>query len=576
MRRTKIICTIGPASDSPEKIIQLIEAGMNVARLNFSHGTHEEHGNRIKTLKAVAETMGVNLGILLDTKGPEIRTGFVPDEGVTLTGGSSFILDNNQEQGSSSRVFVSYPSLWSEVIPGNHILMDDGLLDLEVVAAEEGRITTVVRNGGILKSHKGVNIPGVKIKLPALTSKDIDDIQFGLENGIDFIAASFTRKAMDILEVRKVVEAAGGDVGIIAKIENMEGISNVDTILEVADGIMVARGDLGVEVPVEEVPVYQKEIITKCNDMGKIVIVATQMLDSMIRQPRPTRAEASDVANAILDGTDAIMLSGETAAGAFPVEAVITMDKIARKAEEIFFKTNGPLQKGKNIGEAIGHASNAIAKDLNAVAIITPTQSGRTSRIISRHRPNALIIAATPHPAVARRLALIWGVHAIIIPEAQGTDELLSVAVSKTLDHCYVKTGDIVVLTAGVPAGKVGTTNMIKVQVVGKILTRGAGIGRKAYFGAARKEFADPNDFRQGDILIAAMTDADSIPMISKAGALVIECGGLTSHAAIVALEYGIPAIVGASDALDRIKDGQIITVDALTGIVYEGAVTMI
>ncbi|UWG99123.1 pyruvate kinase [Dehalobacter sp. DCM] len=575
MRRTKIICTIGPASEQPDKIRQLIKAGMNVARLNFSHGTHEEHGRRIAALRAAADDVGVNLGILLDTKGPEIRTGLVPEQGVLLENGSKFILDSDNTMGSSARVYITHAALWSEVSPGNHILIDDGLLDLEVTAVAEGKITTTVCNGGTLKSQKGVNVPGVKVDLPALTAKDIEDITFGLQSGIDFIAASFTQKAADILDVRRIVENAESDVRIIAKIESHEGIANIDSILEVVDGIMVARGDLGVEIPVEEVPLYQKEIIAKCNALGKIVIVATQMLDSMIRQPRPTRAEASDVANAILDGTDAIMLSGETAAGAFPVEAVQTMDKIARKAEGIYFKTSVPLKKGRNIVEAIGHASTAIAADLNAASIITPTQSGRTARMISRHRPQTLIIATTPYPEVARSLSLSWGVHTILVSESAGTDQLLSVAVTKSLDEGLVQTGDIVVLTAGVPVGKVGATNLIKVQVVGSVMARGTGIGRKSYSGKARKTTV-PEEFSKGDILIATITDTDTLPVIAKAGAIVVERGGLTSHAAIVALQYGIPAVVGAQNATEKIPEGTIITVDALSGVVYEGAVSIL
>lgn len=575
MRRTKIVCTIGPATESPEKIQQLLEAGMNVARLNFSHGSHEEHGNRIRNLKAGAEKAGVNLGILLDTKGPEIRTGSVPDEGVKLENGQQFILDLTDRLGSSERVSITYENLWQEVFPGTHILLDDGLMDLEVISAEDGKIVTTIVNGGILKSKKGVNVPGVSIQLPALTQKDIDDINFGLQNDIDFIAASFARKASDVLEVRRLVEDAGADVKIIAKIENQEGIKNVDSILEVADGIMVARGDLGVEIPVEDVPIYQKEIITKCNNLGKVVIVATQMLDSMIRQPRPTRAEASDVANAILDGTDAIMLSGETAAGLFPIEAVQTMDKIARKTESIYLKSNVVPRKGRNIAEAIGHASYTIANDLNAAAIITPSQSGITARMISRHRPKALIVAATPYLDTARSLSLNWGVHCIIVPESAGTDELLSIAVTKALDHKFVKTGDIVVLTAGVPVGKVGTTNLIKVQVIGNILSRGIGIGRRSYSGIARKTL-NAEEFNSGDILIASTTDAENLSVIAKAGAIVVEQGGLTSHAAIVALEFEIPAIVGAKEALKKIQDGSIITVDASAGVVYEGSVAMI
>ena len=574
MRRTKIICTIGPASESAEKIQQLLAAGMNVARLNFSHGSHEEHFKRIQTLREVAARMEINLGILLDTKGPEIRTGLVPEKGVLLENGRQFILDTNQETGSAERVYVSYENLWREVNPGSHILVDDGLIDLEVTAVQEGKIITKVVNGGLLKSRKGVNVPGVAVQLPALTDKDVEDIQFGIKNDLDFIAASFTRKAADIIEVRKLVEEAGSDIKIIAKIENREGIENIDSILGVADGIMIARGDLGVEIPVEDVPVYQKEIIAKCNELGKIVIVATQMLDSMIRQPRPTRAEASDVANAILDGADAIMLSGETAAGSFPVEAVQTMDKIARKTESIFFKSNVPARKGQNIADAIGHACYTIANDLNAKAIITPTQSGTTARLISRYRPKSPIIAATPFPAVARRLALNWGVNSIIVDEATGTDEMLSLAVSKAVDKGFLQTGDLVVLTAGVPVGKVGTTNLIKVQIIGNIIARGTGINKKSYSGIAR--YKDSEQFNRGDILITKVTDAEDLRLIAKAGALVVEQGGLTSHAAILAVEYGIPAVVGAKDATLKIKEGSTITVVPSSGVVYEGYVSMI
>ena len=576
MRRTKIICTIGPASESREKIQQLLRAGMNVARLNFSHGTHEEHGLRMSVLKEEAASAGKHLGILLDTKGPEIRTGMVPELGITLTNDAEFILDTKSALGSSERVGITYKELCLDVVSGTHILIDDGQLDLEVVSVQQEEIKTRVRNGGILKSQKGVNVPGVSIKLPGVTEKDIEDIRFGVTQGIDFIAASFTRKASDILAVRQIVEEMGATVQIIAKIESQEGINNLDSILEVVDGLMVARGDLGVEVPVEEVPVYQKEMIQKCNLLGKPVIVATQMLDSMIRQPRPTRAEASDVANAILDGTDAIMLSGETAAGQFPVEAVLMMDKIARRTETTLLKTKTTRNPHLNVAESICYASYSIASDLNATAIITPTQSGITARMISKYRPKALIVAATPFPEVARRLTLQWGIETLVVPESPGTDQLLSVAVTAALDENYIQTGDIVVITAGVPVGKVGTTNMIKVQVVGGILAKGTGIGRKSYMGIARIVHRPEQDtFEKGDILVASFTDARFVPLIAKAGALVIQDAGLTSHAAIAALEYGIPAIIGLQDAMTKISQGQRITVDALAGVIYEGTVSI-
>ncbi|SHH82480.1 pyruvate kinase [Desulfosporosinus lacus] len=577
MRRTKIVCTIGPASESEEKVQALLAAGMDVARLNFSHGTHEEHSRRIVTLRKEAAKFGKHLGILLDTKGPEVRTGKVPEEGITLINGSEFILDTDLSLGNQQRVGITYTDLWRKIQPGSHILIDDGQLDLEVTSVDKEIIRTIIRNGGILKSQKGVNTPNAHIDLPAVTERDIEDIRFGIAQGIDFIAASFTRKALNILDVRRVVEEMGADVHIIAKIESQEGINNLDDILEVADGLMVARGDLGVEIPVEEVPIRQKEMIRKCNLLGKPVIVATQMLDSMIRQPRPTRAEASDVANAILDGTDAIMLSGETAAGLYPIEAVQMMDKLAKRTEKTCLNNVSSRYTQLNVAEAISFASYTIAKDLQATAILTPTHSGLTACMISKYRPIAMIIAATPFASTARKLSLQWGVQPILVPESSGTDEMLSVTVNTSLNQNYIHAGDVVVITAGVPIGKVGSTNMIKVQVMGNILSKGIGIGRRSYSGLARKvQFPEKEVFNDGEVLIALSTDASFVPLISRAGALVVEEGGLTSHAAITGLQYGIPTIVGAADAFSKVEDGQTLTVDALTGMMYEGSVSIL
>lgn len=578
MRRTKIVCTIGPASESAEKIQQLLQAGMNVARLNFSHGTHAEHGRRIQALREEAQKQGRHLGILLDTKGPEIRTGLVPEEGIQLKSEAQFILDTDLKTlGSVERVGITYFELWKEVKPGTHILLDDGLIDLQVESIQEGKISTIVKNGGLLKSQKGVNVPGIPIQLPAVTEKDREDILFGIQEGIDFIAASFTRKASDILAVRRIVEEQGANIKIIAKIESREGIINLDGILEVADGLMVARGDLGVEIPVEEVPIHQKDMINKCHFLGKPVIVATQMLDSMIRNPRPTRAEASDVANAILDGTDAIMLSGETAAGSYPIEAVQMMNKIALQTESHYFDSRSPRHPHLNVAEAISHASYTIARDLEASAILTPTHSGLTARMISKYRPKSLIIAATPFSQIARQLTLQWGVYPLLIQESYGTDQLLSIAVNESISHKLIQTGDVVVITAGVPVGKVGTTNMIKVQVIGNVIAKGTGIGRKAYTGPAKLiTSTDSNSFVEGDILVAPFTDKDSVSMIAKAGALILEEGGLTSHGAITALNYGIPAIVGATEIISKITNGQILTVDALAGVIYDGTVSIL
>jgi pyruvate kinase len=577
MRRTKIVCTIGPASESPEKVQALLAAGMDVARLNFSHGTHEEHGRRMVVLKEEAAKFGKHLGILLDTKGPEVRTGMVPEEGITLKNGSEYSLDTDLSLGDQQRVGITYTNLWKQVNPGTHILIDDGQIDLEVTAVDGEVIRTIIRNGGVLKSQKGVNVPSAIIDLPAVTEKDISDIRFGIAQGIDFIAASFTRKASDVLDVRRVVEDMGADVQIIAKIESQEGLTNLDAILEVADGLMVARGDLGVEIPVEEVPINQKDMIRKCNLLGKPVIVATQMLDSMIRQPRPTRAEASDVANAILDGTDAIMLSGETAAGLFPIEAVRMMDKIAKRTEQTSLVNQANRHPQLNVAEAICFASYTIANDLAAAAIITPTHSGLTSRMISKYRPLALIIAASPYAATARRLSLQWGVQPLLVPESSGTDQMLLVAVNTSLNHNFIHSGDVVVITAGVPIGKVGSTNMIKVQIMGNILAKGMGIGRKSYSGLARKvQIPEKDTFNDGDILIAQATDASFVPLIARAGAIVVVEGGLTSHAAIAALQFGIPAIVGAPETILELTNGLTLTVDALSGMMYEGSVSIL
>lgn len=577
MRRTKIVCTIGPASESPENVRALLDAGMNVARLNFSHGTHEEHGQRIAVLKEEAARAGKFLGLLLDTKGPEIRTGMAPKDGIKLENGETFTLDCDLSVGNQERIGITHQTLWQSVQPGTHILIDDGQLDLQVSAVEPQNIRTVIINGGILKSQKGVNVPGIHVDLPAVTEKDIDDIRFGISQGIDFIAASFTQRAKDILDVRRIVEEMGAEVEIIAKIESREGIENLEGILQVADGLMVARGDLGVEIPVEEVPIHQKEMITRCNLLGKPVIVATQMLDSMIRQPRPTRAEASDVANAIWDGTDAIMLSGETAAGLFPIQAVQMMDKIAKRTEQDLLENQAARHPHLNVAEAISYASISIAKDLEAAAIITPTHSGQTARMISKYRPKSLIVAATPFETTARKLSLQWGVQPLLVPESSGTDQMLSIAVNSALNKKYITSGDVVVITAGVPIGMVGSTNMIKVQIIGKSLAKGTGIGRNSYSGKIKLvKDPDRDSFNEGDILVAPATDARYVSLIARAGALVAEEGGLTSHAAIAALQYGIPAIVGARDACSLVTDGQFVTVDALTGMMYDGSVSIL
>ncbi|MDO3408851.1 pyruvate kinase [Saccharibacillus sp. CPCC 101409] len=471
MRKTKIVCTIGPASESLENTKKLIMAGMNVARMNFSHGDFEEHGNRIKNIRQASQELGKSVALLLDTKGPEIRTGKIAVEPLDLVEDEYITLTTEEIAGDKNRLSVSYVDLPKDVSVGSTILIDDGLIGLTVTEVEGTEIKCRIVNGGQIKSRKGVNVPGVSISLPGITEKDTNDIVFGIEQGIDFIAASFVRKASDVLEIRELLKKHDAEyIQIISKIENQEGVDNLDEILEVSDGLMVARGDLGVEIPAEEVPLVQKQMIEKCNRAGKPVITATQMLDSMQRNPRPTRAEASDVANAILDGTDAIMLSGETAAGKYPMESVQTMARIAEKAEsamanrDILKKQSEAQQKSvtESISQSVAHA----AWNLDVKAIVTSTQSGVTARMISKYRPVAPIIAVTTHDQTLRRLALAWGVTPVKGEVAESTDELFESALQGAKHSGLVKKGDLVVITAGVPLGRSGSTNLIKVDQI--------------------------------------------------------------------------------------------------------------
>lgn len=473
MRKTKIVCTIGPSSESLENIKKLIMAGMNVARLNFSHGDFDEHGGRIKTIRQASAELGKSIAILLDTKGPEIRTGKLKEEPIELVQDEFITLTTEEILGDKNRISITYKELPGDVEVGSTILIDDGLIGLTVVDIQGTEIKCRIVNGGTIKSKKGVNVPGVNISLPGITEKDANDIKFGIEQGIDFIAASFVRKASDVLEIRQLLEKHNAThIQIISKIENQQGVDNLDEILEVSDGLMVARGDLGVEIPAEDVPLVQKKMIEKCNRVGKPVITATQMLDSMQRNPRPTRAEASDVANAIFDGTDAIMLSGETAAGKYPVESVLTMARIAEKAEsgleyrEIFIKQSNAQQT--TVTEAISQAVANSALELNAKAIITSTETGYTARMVSKYRPKAPIIAVTTEDQTLRRLALNWGVTPVKGRVASSTDEMFDKAMKGGLDSGVVKEGDLVVITAGVPLGRSGSTNLIKIGQIRK------------------------------------------------------------------------------------------------------------
>lgn len=578
IKRTKIVCTLGPASQSEEVLRELILNGLNVCRFNFSHGSHEEHKGRIDMVKKVREELNRPIAILLDTKGPEIRTGNFADPEVLLEEGSEFTITMDEVVGTKEICTVSYKGLADDVKEGDTILIDDGLVGLRVKSVENGNIKCIVENSGIVKNHKGVNVPGVKINLPAITPKDVSDIEFGIEEGIDMIAASFVRKASDVLAIREILEKNNaGDVLILSKIENQEGVENIDEILQVSDGIMVARGDLGVEIPTEEIPIVQKMIIKKCNELAKPVITATQMLDSMIRNPRPTRAEVTDVANAIYDGTDAIMLSGETAAGKYPVEAVKVMASIAKRIEQTLDYDRMLKEKGsKNVTvtDAISHATCTTAVDLNASAIITSTSSGYTAKMVSRFRPQAPIIAATSNEAVMRRLALTWGVCPIKSALAGNTDEVIEKSIEASIESGYVKNGELVVITAGVPVGVSGTTNLIKVHVISEVLGNGVGIGNGTVEGRVRvaNDNGEIKDFKKGDIIVAKTTDKDMNGYIEDAAAIVTEFGGMTSHAAIVGLNLNTPVVVSVADITKTVKDGDIVTVDAKAGIIYKGS----
>ncbi|MGE7120120.1 pyruvate kinase [Peribacillus sp. NPDC046944] len=581
MRKTKIVCTIGPASESVEKLAQLIEAGMNVARLNFSHGNHEEHAARIRNIREASEKTGKQVAILLDTKGPEIRTNNMENDSIELTAGKEVTISMQEVLGTPERFSITYEGLLYDVQAGSRILLDDGLIGLEVLAIDETKkeIHTKILNSGTLKNKKGVNVPGVSVNLPGITEKDEKDILFGIEQGIDFVAASFVRRASDVLEVRELLQQNKAEhIQIIPKIENQEGVDRLNEILEVADGLMVARGDLGVEIPAEEVPLVQKDMIKKCNNAGKPVITATQMLDSMQRNPRPTRAEASDVANAIFDGTDAIMLSGETAAGTYPVEAVQTMHNIASRAETALnyrdILTRNSKSDRHNVTDAIGESVAHTALNLNAGAIITPTESGHTARMISKYRPKAPIIAVTSNEDVSRRLALVWGVYPQMGPKAETTDDMLQTAIDQSLESGIVSHGDLVVITAGVPVGEIGTTNLMKIHVLGEVLLKAQGIGRKTAKGevvVAKNAKEALEKVQEGSVLVTIGSDREMMPAIEKCAALITEEGGLTSHAAVVGVTLGIPVIVGADNATKAFKDGQRITVDASRGIIYDG-----
>lgn len=581
MRKTKIVCTIGPASESEEMLEKLMKAGMNVARLNFSHGSHEEHKARIDTIRKVADRLGKTIGILLDTKGPEIRTHDMKDGLIMLEKGKEVIVSMSQVEGTPEKFSVTYEDLINDVQVGSYILLDDGLVELQVkdIDKTKGEVKCDILNTGELKNKKGVNLPGVKVNLPGITDKDADDILFGIKEDVDYIAASFVRRPSDVLDIREILERENNhNITIFPKIENQEGIDNIEEILEVSDGLMVARGDMGVEIPPESVPIVQKDLIRKCNKLGKPVITATQMLDSMQRNPRATRAEASDVANAIYDGTDAVMLSGETAAGLYPEEAVKTMRNIAVSAEaaQDYKKLLSDRTKlvETSLVNAIGVSVAHTALNLNVKAIVAATESGSTAVTISKYRPHSDIIAVTPSEHTARQLALVWGAYPVIKKGRKTTDDLLNNAVATAVETGRVTNGDLIIITAGVPTGEKGTTNMMKLHLVADEIAKGQGVGRGSVVGktvvansASDLEGVDLSE----SVIVTNSVDETLVPYIEQAVGLITEENGITSPSAIIGLEKSIPTIIGVENATKELKDGILVTVDAAQGKIFEG-----
>lgn len=578
MRKTKIVCTLGPSTEDDKVLRELMVQGMNVTRFNFSHGSHESHKKTFDRVVKLRNELGLPVAALLDTKGPEIRIGQFAEGKVFLTKGEKIVLTTNVVSGTKEMVTVNYVDLPNDIQPGGAILLDDGLIELSVLEVEGTDITCQIMNDGFISNNKGVNLPDAKLSMPFISKKDREDIIFGIKTGYDFIAASFTRTAEDILEIRKILkEYDCHTINIIAKIENREGVDNIDEIIRVADGIMVARGDMGVEIPLEEVPSLQKKIIKKTVAAGKQVITATQMLDSMMKNPRPTRAETNDVANAIYDGTSAIMLSGETAAGAYPIEALTIMARIARKTEEdidyIKRLKNAVETEPVTVTNAISYSTCTSAHDLGAKAIVTVTKSGRTARMISKYRPVCPIISCTTSENSYRHLALAWGVYPVLMDTKDTTIDLFECAKEVATGTGIVKSGDLVVITGGVPVGVSGTTNMMKVDVIGNILVSGHGVaGRKACANicVCHSEEEVKEKFQDGDILVIAQTSNEIVPQMQKASGVITEQSGTNSHAAIVGLAMDIPTLVGAKNATQILKSGTTVVLDAIRGNVSQ------
>lgn len=578
MRRTKIVATLGPSSSSVEVLRQMIEAGMDVARLNMSHGSHQEHESRVKALREAAGSRPV--AIMLDTRGPEVRLGRFQNGEARLEADSLFEIRVSPAykalEGNSNWAYADHPGLPQDVAVGDVLLIDDGNIAMTVVDVAEDRVLCKVKSPGIVTNRKKLSIRGKSFNLPAVSEADAQDIAFGVRIGVDFVAASFIRRPEDVIAVRRVIESYGSTIPVIAKIETRESVEYVEQILRVSDGLMIARGDLGVEFPPEEVPIIQKRLIRMCNRAGKPVVTATQMLESMVSRPTPTRAEASDVANAILDGTDAVMLSAETATGQYPVECVRTMASIAVRIERemALQQREIPAFWGESITvtDAVSRATWTAARELHAAAIITATESGYTARMIARLRPSMPVIATTPNERTLRQLLLTWGVHPVLVPGAKDTDAMIEQSISAALSSGIVSNGDLVILTAGVPTGIPGTTNLMKVHVLGNVMVKGTGIGDKTVTGRARLILSETSTpAGEGDIAVLRSVESPLVPLVAKASGLVVEEGGLSSDGAILAVSLEIPAVVGASGATRLIPDGTQITIDSVRGLVYSG-----
>ena len=577
MRKTKIICTLGPSTDKGDVLRDLIANGMNVARFNFSHGSYEEHGGRLAKLKALREELGKPVAALLDTKGPEIRLKEFKNGVEMLEAGQTFTLTTREVEGTKEICSVTYKDLPQDVQPGGTIMLDDGLIMLHIEQVTDTDIICTVLNSGKIKTKKGVNVPGVHLSMPYLSQKDREDIIFGVQNGFDFIAASFVRTAQDVYDIRNLLNEYDSNIRIIAKIENREGVNNIDSILSAADAVMVARGDLGVEIDFTELPGIQKSVIDRSFSFGKPIVTATQMLDSMMVNPRPTRAEISDVANAIYDGTSAIMLSGETAAGDYPVEALKTMSAIAERTEnEEHYRPQRHAEIQISVSDATAHAACLTAKDVNAAAIVTVSESGNTARLLSKYRPKQPIIACVMDEQVQRQLSLSWGITSLLMGPAHSTDELIEMSTALAEKNGYLHNGELTVVTAGVPVGVSGTTNMIKIHMVGNCLATGVGVGRgktdlvsasgKACVCRTLEEVKAK--FRPGMVLVVPSTSNEMLSYVRDAAALVVEEPGLNSHAAIVGNSLLKPTIVGAAGACSHIRDGLDIAVDCAHGSV--------